>query len=254
MRGRREATMSDREPAHAGRARWGADLAVGLGAAVVWAVVDCVRFGDVASHTAAFVIALAGAASTLAPLTVLGRRARGPRSFLTIGVIAALLSAGPLTVLGALLESRTHHRALGAVTFAILATGIALATLVVTRRLLLHPRSTAQGKVERAALASVTFASMCIFLGSLAVAFGAGTKASARDATVDGVVGVVLLGWAVLLPRPRVPPWAAWAAGGLWLAATVAGWATVNGEPRVRKIFDERAPMTLGIMGVLQEN
>ncbi len=254
MLGFREATMNDGEPVRNGRAHLGADLAVGLSAALVWATVDCVRLGEAGSRGATFVVAFAGAASSLGPLGVLARGARGPGAILTVGVLAALLSTGPLTVLGALLESHTHHRALGGVTFAVLATGVALATVVVARRLLRHPLSTRQGKLERGALAVFTFASMCIFLGSLAVAFGAGTKESARDATVDGVVGVALLAAAVLLPRPRVPPWAAWAAGALWVTATVAGLATVKEEPQVRKIFDERAPMTLGIMGVLQGN
>lgn len=243
--------MNEREPVHDDRAHWGADLTVALAAALLWAVVDSVRLGDAGSRGAAFVVELAGAASSLGPLGVLTRRARYPGSILTVGVVAALLSTGPLTVLGTLLESHTHHRALGGVTFAVLATAVALASLVVTRRLLRNPSSATQGKIERGALAVFTLASMCIFWGSLAVALGAGTRASARDATVDGVVGVALLALAVLLPRPRVPLWAAWAAGVLWVTTTVAGVATVRGEPRLRKIVDERAPMTLGIMGVL---
>jgi len=226
----------------------GANLLLGLAAAVAWSTATAIRLGSAPFPT--FVAAFGCAAATACPLVALGRRATAPGSGLGNWIAAALLSLGPLAMLGGLLKDKTHHRPLGGVTFAVLAAAVFVAALVVASRLR-RVDSTAPRRLGRAVLGSGYAVSLLLFGRALAPILGRTAPLAVRDAASDAALGALFVLMAVVSPTRRWPGWARWLGPLTWFGASALGACFVLADSAAAQFLAARAPMTLGIIGEL---
>lgn len=141
-------------------------------------------------------LALGGAALVLGPLVALGRVARPFPRALSACLAGVALAAPIVAVLGHLIEQKTHHRPLGAATFAVLALGLALGSALLVGRVL------SVLTAGRASLAALGLGLGVVVLIAAKAFTGAGAfSASLVDGTL--VVGLGLLGIALPLSTSR---------------------------------------------------
>jgi hypothetical protein len=172
-----------------------------------------------ASGTAFFV--LFGGAALLVGPTLAGLASARPLSpALRAALVGLGLAALPLAKLASLLKVATHHRPLGAVTFAALALLLCLGLIVVSARLLSvsgAERSTG-GRFVRAALLAAATAGPLLLLGR------ATASANLRGGVFDVALG---LGTGALLGLAPYPPSAVRAVEllgvPLWVSAVLTG-------------------------------
>jgi hypothetical protein len=230
--------------AEASAGRSVAALGVGALAGAIVTVPALVRLlgAGIGAGSAALVLA-GGSALVLGPLLVLVDRTRGgdarPSS-----VLAALgLAAWPLARFGSLLEQTTHHRPLGAATFALVALALVLGSLLVAHRVsVLAASGSALGR-------GLTFAIYAAAAGSLALVLGAVLRADgARPHVLDGMFLVVggALGW-VALRLPAVVHALSRSGAPLWIALVAAHLFGVT-RPSFEQIRDH-APVLSGPAG-----
>ena len=113
-----------------------AALALGAVAAALAALPDVRRVAAAGASPGLVWLALAGGtALVLGPLLVAARALRGSGARLRPVLLGAAFATLPVAVLGQLLKLQTHHRPLGAATFAFLAVAVVLVCIVVTVRL-----------------------------------------------------------------------------------------------------------------------
>ncbi len=181
-------------PSSAQPPRWAAGLLLGTLAALLAALPAALR------SPAPLVtwLLLAGSAALLtAPLGALLRASALPPRALLPALTAAALAGAPLALLGGLLKTATHHRPLGATTFALLGLGLGLGLVVLTARLRGAPRL----------LGALTL------LGAAALAWrllpALGLDAALRQGMLDGALLLlaVAIAWRLPLPAPLRAPW-----------------------------------------------
>jgi hypothetical protein len=228
------------------------DAVTGLVGAFAWASLVAWRLGTAVPRLHVFVAVLGCSAATLAPLLAIGRGAR-PMSLNVQSILAgAVLATGPLSVFGAQLGEKTHHRALGAVTYAFAALLIVALCSAMARRCLslavVTPRSKGSRwpTVARSALAVVAALSLVSLVVPLRSAVGVALSRSASEAIGDGLVGVVLVGAGMLVPRWPVSSREARRAFTAFVVAVALGGVVVARDAGIRGALLSRAPAALG--------
>jgi len=224
-----------------------ADIAAGLLASLIWTAVTALRLGRDGS-VAVVSVALACATSSAVPL-VAGLRALGEsRSRVVPLAVAAMITVVPLATFAGVLKSHTHHRALGAVTFAFgAAIGVAV-TWAVVRRI-------AQGAAAghhgfRIVFRVVLAAGAMSLLWAIAVLLGASAPESIRGIAVDGVTAALSIGLFAQGSRPVVPGSVSRYALPVLVVVLAAAILGVRKNAAVFSVLCERAPLTLGIAGI----
>jgi hypothetical protein len=109
--------------------------------------------------------------------------------------IGILFAAGPLAYLGGVLHAHTHHRPLGAATFAVLSLGILLGcfALAARTRSTLSSSDAGQRLFGRVLLYGGTFASLLIGLnGFVAILSSAKAHPSYLGCILDGLLGIAM--------------------------------------------------------------
>ena len=144
----------------------------------------------------------------------------------------AMLAAVPLAGFGALLFARTHHRALGGVTYAVVSAGVVIACVLLGRRISHIER---WGRAPSLALAAA--ATLSALSAGLWIIFA--TRGSRAG---DFVTGAVLLSIAVGAPPDRLPAWVKHAAIPGVLAA-VSGVVLFALNQDLRRHLAETAPV-----------
>lgn len=131
------------------------------------------------------------------------------------------VALGPVMVLGRLIKTATHHRPLGAMTYAVVACAAALCAWVLAGRLfqLAQTGSTGLRRAARVALAALLSASLAFALVSLA---GVGSALGPVVIDTLALLGLSLLGLklGLDLKLSSIPPLLAWL---LWALAVGAG-------------------------------
>jgi hypothetical protein len=228
-----------------GRLRFSsADVLSGLVASFAWTMLTLVGVGESRSVTSALVV-FGCAASKAVPLVV-GARMLGSTSTAASPIEAAVLVVlAPVALFAGGIQTHTHHRALGAVTFAAGATFVFGVTALVTRRIV---RESASGsrlwRMLRAALGGACGLSLAWILWTLA---RASRDDGARAAMVDGALGLVAVTLGVRAPRVPVPAFLLRLAPALFVTVVGAGLLALWKNAPEFAILCERAPVTLGI-------
>ncbi|MBK7578822.1 MAG: hypothetical protein IPI67_01335 [Myxococcales bacterium] len=216
------------------------------GAAVVPAALRVATNGP--SLPVAWLALWGGAALTLAPVAASLRIAR-PFSTLAWSVpLGIVFSLAPLAMFARVLKTATHHRPLGAVTFAVIALMLVLGAIAVAARLLAWAekrKGTALGRAPQ--LAGIIGGVLTLpFLPSL---LASGLRASVLDAGLGLVT--VAVGASVAVHSGLAQR--AWLLGLLvWSAAVVLGLGLGMGAAETRAVLADRAPLLLGLAGLLR--
>lgn len=194
-----------------------AGFLAGLFAAVLAALPPALRF-EPAMVWQAFAVCTAGCALVMAPLSAALASARSPsrfRSALTVGV---LLAAAPLLPFATILKTSTHHRPLGGVTFAVLASLVIVGLSMVCGRLV----TWAGDQRTRSFSARVAVIALAA-LGTAALLLGLMQALKGGDAYRTGLFDALrVLGLATLAARVRLPDALLKRLRGIGLAAWIA--------------------------------
>lgn len=130
------------------------------------------------------------------------------------------MSLGPVTVLGRLIKTATHHRPLGAMTYAVVACAGVLCAWVLAWRLVQLGQAPSKtiARAARGALGALVSASL-----ALAAVSAVGVGPAVGPVLIDGVALVVLLALGLKLgldlKLAAIPPALAWVAWGLAVGA-----------------------------------
>jgi hypothetical protein len=235
-------------------ANLGGDLARALALALAWSSEIAARFGRPSGVVPTLVAALGCTALTLGSVAVVARRGRTTGMGLRASVLGALLASGPVALFAAVLRGKTHHRALGGVTFALLAGALVVLGFLVVRRALApsSPGSRA-GSALRVCLAILVVTSLGVALWPLVLELGPSGSAAGRWFAEDLAIGAGLSALVAALPGIELRPRAALACAIAWALSVAAGASVVGGNMPLRAILAEHAPVGLGVLGVLGE-
>lgn len=204
-----------------GTSALGADVMLGLLSSLSWSLVFLVGCPGASSFRALLSI-WPSVALGVVPFVVLVRRALGDLGSLRPLFDGALLSAGPVALVAATLVARTHHRALGGVTFAI------VATLVWAGAAGLVARWTQSKEREGGGLRRLFLrtAAVLSFSGvALAVALNVRSGGALGQSLVRATAGAALVAVALALPRVQAPRWLIVAGGVTWVLVVLGGLA-----------------------------
>jgi hypothetical protein len=184
-------------------------------------------------------LTLCGAVALVAgPTAALFRSLRsGPRPAWALP-LAAGLALPALTVLGQVLHRSTHHRPLGAATFAVMGAAMLLGLLVVTTRLLGDGSRLARG-VLVVGVALALAVEIALILSALRHA-GSGLT----HILLDGGLVVLATALASSLPVPRLSRWVGLA---LWAAGVGACALSLQRSTAVREVVSDRAPLLAAV-------
>lgn len=186
------------------------------------------------SFAAAWLVLWGSTAFLLAPAAAAIRIAR-PLPSAALALPAALLCAAPvLIVFARVLKVATHHRPLGAATFAVIAAGVVLGTFAVTARLV-----SGQGLARRVLLGWVLLSALASAVLSLPLLGIAG------GSLLDTALAVAVAAAAVLTKAPPALERAAKVAGPVAFVVAV-GASFALGSAEVRAAAAERAPVLAG--------
>lgn len=199
-------------------------LAIGSAAAALASLPAVIRLLQAGAPWLAILSVVGGAALVLGPLVALGRQARPLPDGLVAGLIGAGASLPVLIVLGRLIEQKTHHRPLGAATFAVLSLVVALGVSLVVARALSLASSRRAAWVALAAVALVA-----VLIAAQAFTGAGPFRASLVDAGL--AVSLALLAIALPLSATReerlqplaLPLWGLLALAGIVLSRTTVG-------------------------------
>jgi hypothetical protein len=213
---------------------------------------DVVRVRSEAPPAMAFVALLGAASLGLGGVVALVGRLRPLGGGVWAVLLGAATSATPLAVAGSVLQRTTHHRALGGVTFAVLAFALLLFASGVARRLVTIARSehAARARVAKIVLVTGAAASVAGAVFALLPALR-GSSGALGEWVLDGTTGVGLLGASILLAaserfgRGRVGVI-------LWIVAVGAGGAAAATNGSLRAVLLERAPAAFAAFAVLR--
>jgi hypothetical protein len=220
-------------------------LALGLIAAAVLATVAALRATDGSVSRAWVWIGVWGAlAAVLGPLGAAVRRAT-PLALeawcIPVGIALAL---APLGLFARILKATTHHRPLGAVTFAIISIVVVLGAIAFSARVITELAARRNSPSFRAVRALSVIAAALLALAGCAVAFRAlAGDAELRPLAIDTVlllVAVAAVGWfrlpAARVKRVRSLVFLAW-------AVAVAAAIIALGRPEVAQVIAAAAPV-----------
>jgi hypothetical protein len=204
--------------------------ALGLGtlAAAVTALPAVPRVSALGvNEVAAFLALFGGTALVLGPALVFANALGGEARRGRVALFGLLIAAAPLALLAQGLKQSTHHRPLGAATFAVFALVTIVGALVAAWRLLEFAGS--GSTVARRAAFWLTVAAALASVGFVLV------RALGAPALVPHVLdGLRALATATLfhlsLGFPRVTTLASRAGGPLWVLVVVAGLVSSRGE------------------------
>lgn len=232
--------------------RLGGDLAATLVLAFAWSAEIAARFGGEAGVVPTLVGALGCTALTLGAVAAVARSRQTPKLGLEALVVGTLLSSGPTALVGTVLSERTHHRALGGVTFALIASATVVLGFLVTRAVLALPlRRPLWRLCRRLCLTILVVGSVTAVLRPTFSEFGPVGSTSGRFLAQDLAVGLGLA--AVLVTRPDHPLLrrVAYPLALVWALAVACGVTVLAGNMRLRVVLAERAPVALGLLGAL---
>jgi hypothetical protein len=204
-----------------------AAFGVGTVAAVVSALPALPRVVGAGGSAALGLLALTGGtALVLGPALMLAGAVRAEKTGLRVALLGLSLAAAPLSLLGEALKRGTHHRPLGAATYAVLALAIVAGAVLVGWRLL---RFSESGSPTAGRI--VLGLTACGALGSVGFVL---VRALGAPALVPHVLdGLRVLAAAtlchLLLRLPRVTNVAERAGAPLWVAAVVASLVVMTG-------------------------
>jgi hypothetical protein len=234
-------------PRESDRSRFSAaDVLSGLGASLAWAIATYVGLGD-ARSVAAALVALGFASSSTVPLVLL-LRVVGWRSVLAPVEAAALVVLLPVAVFAGAIQTHTHHRALGAVTFALGATFMFGAALLLSRRIHCEAETGAGlWRLLRGALRAASGVSLAWIFWML---IHSSPRDGLRATLVDGTLGLLVIAVFARTPRTWLPSALVRAAPALFVTFLGVGIATAWKNAPSFAVLCERAPATLGISGV----
>jgi hypothetical protein len=233
-------------------ANLGGDLAGALVLALAWSSEIAARFGPPSGVVPTLVAAFGCTALTLGSVAVVARRGRPTGMGLRASVLGALLASGPVALFGAVLRDKTHHRALGGVTFALLAGALFMLGFLVVRRALApsSPGSRARSAL-RIGLAILVVTSLGVALWPLLLELGPAGSIAGRWLAEDLAIGAGLSALVAALPSVELRPRVALACGIAWALSVAAGATVLAGNMPLRAILAEHAPVALGVLGAL---
>jgi hypothetical protein len=231
---------------------FGSELGRSLVFALPWSSEVTARFGQPTFGGSAlmFVAAFGCTALTLAGVGIVTRCQGTPGTSRV--ALGALLASGPAALLARVLQSRTHHRALGGVTFSLVALALVVAGNLVVRRLLETPAPGARRRstLARVSLTTLVVVSSAIALGPLIHELGPSGTDWGRWVAQDLMIGLALSGLTAVLPWSRTTsPGAALAGATVWAASVIGGVVVVASNLPLRAILSEHAPIALGVLG-----
>jgi hypothetical protein len=158
--------------------------------------------------------------------------------------LAVLLGLPALTVFGQVLHRSTHHRPLGAATFAVVGAALLLGLVVVTTRLLAAAeRGRGGARLARGVLGVAVVLALGVEIALIRAALrqaGGGLT----QAWLDAGLIVVATALASALPVPRLP---SWVGAALWAAAVGACAVALERSPAVREVVSDRAPVLVAV-------
>lgn len=256
-----EATTTS-APGESAFRRFGEAAALGTFAALLGSLPAAVRASSAdVSVVEAWIAAAAMTVVPFAVLVALGRSARrawrslvgGSGEPVAVGVIAWVALALPLyVVLGTVLKAATHNRALGGMTFGVLALGLAVVAALVAYRIV----SFAMDLLERRSKRTVAVGSVALLLFALAlatpvgraiVATGLGLSSlplAVRAAFVDGAMALVAIPLAVAVdPGPSIRRPLALAGAPALVALALAGGTLVGSSPALGRALEARTAL-----------
>ncbi len=192
----------------------------------------------------ALLVLAGGTALVVGPFVALARGQRPSGTVLPALFAGAAVGAVPLAVLGSLLVRQTHHRPLGAATFAALAAIAVVVATFVAWRALVWLKGSEPGVRERWSVRLVNGAALLAFVVLLA---GVATS-TARSMVVDGalVAGLSLLAWLVRVPPALSVRLGRW---GLPVWAVLVAVALVLSRGSVGAVVGEVAPVLSPLNG-----
>jgi hypothetical protein len=227
------------------------DLTRALVAAFGWSCEIAARHGHAASVVSTLAAALGCTALTLGSVAMVVRQCRTPRTGFETLVFGALLASGPTSLLGGLIAAKTHHRALGGVTFAFVAAAFIVSGALVVRRVLVTlPRGSPSGGTLRLALTTLVVSSMGTVVFPFFREFGAAGSAFGRFVAEDLVIGVGFAAVVVALPDWKLGARTSRAGAVAWVLSVAGGVSVLMASMPLRAMLAERAPVALGPLGL----
>jgi hypothetical protein len=165
-------------------------------------------------------------------------------------LVAVALAAAPLMFFARVLKSATHHRPLGAVTFAVVGAGLLLGLLVIAMRLLALSR--ARDRAARWWRAATICLATLSLVPALRLTLWALAEPAVQAGLLDATLAVVLLiaAAAVRVPQPMVRAVVVLGPA-LWLLAVVAAVVILRVAPAVHASLQSTGPVLLGFGGWL---
>jgi uncharacterized membrane protein len=232
----------------------GQGVLLGLVASAVAATPGALRASDQAPLWACYLAALGGTASVIAPAAGGLRAARPFPAFTSSALYGLLLAIVPLIVLATLLKEKTHHRPLGAATFAVASLVVLAGAIAVAARLMNLARTGSHRQRTLSRFTLLFLAAASALTSTLLLLRGfAAMSPLARSALFDGAL---MLGLGFVAAVVRVPRVASVARLGrrtlpiavvLWAAMlVVASLALRQHEPR--SALETQAPALLGVL------
>lgn len=188
-------------------------------------------------------LALWGAtALVLAPTAGALRLLRPLPGALAALVLGSGLALGPLMVFAELLKRATHHRPLGATTFAIIGAGVMMAAVAAAARLWVLSRTPGRGRRWwRAVTGGLVALSLLLAIRFAVSLFG---DSALRAGLLDGTLVVLLVMAAAALRRPVAVARIARVLGpSLWVVAVIAATITLRIAPGVHSGVQSAGPV-----------
>ena len=182
-----------------------AGLVTGTLLAVVAALPAALRVRDETSFALAFLGLWGAAAMVLGPCAGFVRRARPLQNAAIPVLLGVLIAVGPVAFLARTLKATTHHRPLGAVTFAIVAGALLLGAVAFLARLVTEARRVPS---RSRPLMGLAFLGLVVTALLVTLAFGLSTlgadsaAAGLRGSVVDALLFGICLWVAAWVPVP----------------------------------------------------
>jgi hypothetical protein len=160
----------------------------------------------------------------------------------------ALAVLVPVALVASAIQTHTHHRALGAVTFAVVATFLFGIGFSIAQRIL---RESASGSRSWRLLLGVFRGALGISVAWILWTLAGQSRGDpVQSAIVDGTIGVLAIALCARAPRALLPNVLVRAAPALFGAFLGAGALAAWKNAPSFAILCERAPVTLGITGL----
>jgi len=182
-------------------------MLLGTGAGLVVALPGAWRASSAgAAFIVGWLVLWGGAAVLVGPLAGALRLLRPERRGLVALALGVGLASGPWMVFAQVLKRATHHRPLGAVTFAVLGTAVFIGAMLVSARVLALAQSSARARRVGRVLAAVLVLIAGLFV--LRVLGGVVLAAELRSGLLDGALAAAGAIGAALVPvRSGVAGW-----------------------------------------------